>query len=148
MSQKDWNDKDGNDEQLEALLADLTIERAPASLTRRLKRIPREEGRSRPKWSWRLFADRSPGWLMAPAFAAVPLLVLAVVLMQKPQHSAEEIEQARENLAVAFAYIDKAGFRTGNEIQAVLGGELRQSVKKPLSEHIPFTVQSLEEEST
>jgi hypothetical protein len=148
MSQKDWNENDRTEEQLEALLANLTIEKAPARLTRRLMRIPREEGRGRPRWFWRPFADRSPGWLMAPAFAAVPLLVLAVILMQQPQHSAEEIEQARENLAVAFAYIDKAGFRTGHEIQAVLGGELRQSVKEPLSEHIPFTVQSLEEEST
>jgi hypothetical protein len=84
---------------------------------------------------------------MAPAFAVVPLLVLAVVLLQKPQPSSADVDQARQDLALAFAYIDKAGYRTGHEIQSVLGGELRHTVKGNLSKHIPFTKQSLEEET-
>jgi len=85
---------------------------------------------------------------MAPAFAAIPLLVLAVVLMQPRQPSPADVEQARQDLAIAFAYLDKVGYRTGSEIQSVLGGELRHSVKGNLSEHIPFTEQSRKEETT
>ena len=54
----------------------------------------------------------------------------------------------QKNGACAFTYLDKVGVLTGNEIQAVLGGELRHVVKEPLSEHIPFTEQSLKEKST
>ena len=137
-----------NEEQIEALLASLELEKAPASLTRRLKRIPREEGGRKRSWAWWPAANRTPAWRMVPAFAAVPLVVLAVVLMQEPRHSPADVEKARQDLAMAFAYIDKAGFRTGDEIQTVLGGELRHSVKDTLSKHIPFTAQSLEEDST
>ena len=137
-----------SDESLEAMLAQLEIEQAPASLTRRLMRIPHEQGSGAPLWARWLPRRRAPGWLLAPALAAVPLLVLSTLLLQPPRHSAEEIEQAREQLAVAFAYIDRAGFRTGDAIQAVLGEELRHSIKDPLSRHIPFTTQSHKEDST
>jgi hypothetical protein len=140
--------EDGNEAQIEALLASLELEKAPARLTRRLMRIPREEGGRKPSWAWWPAASRAPSWRLVPAFAAVPLLVLAVVLMQGPRHSSADVEKARQDLAVAFAYIDKAGLSTGNQIQAVIGGELRHSVKDTLSKHIPFTAQSLEEEST
>jgi hypothetical protein len=132
---------------INVMMEQLTIEKAPASLSRRLKRIPREQSRKENWWS-RLFPAQFPRWAMAPAFAAVPLLVLAVVLMQPRQPSPAEIEQARQDLAVAFAYLDKVGYRTGNEIQTVLGSELRHSVKDKLSEHIPFTEQSQKEETT
>jgi hypothetical protein len=89
-----------------------------------------------------------PRWAMAPAFAVVPLLVLAFVLMQPKQPSAADVEQARQDLVIAFTYLDKVGNRTGNEIQSVLGGQLRHSVKGNLSEHIPFTEQSRKEETT
>ena len=133
---------------LEAMLARLVIEKASASQTRRVMRIPREVGSGMPLWTRWLPQRRTSGWLLAPALAAVPLLVLSVLLLQPPRHSAEELEQARRQLAVAFAYIDKAGFRTGDEIQVVLGEELRHSIKDPLSRHIPFTTQSHKEDST
>ena len=85
---------------------------------------------------------------MAPALAAVPLIVLAVFLVQDRGPSEAEVEQARRDLAVAFAYMDRAGVRTGAEIQNVLGSELRNSVKKPLSEHMPFTEQFRKEETS
>ena len=140
------------DEQLEAMLADLDTEKAPASLTSRLNRIPEEEG-SR-GWSGlkrrlgRLFDNPTPRWVMAPAMAAVAVAVLAVVLMQDRGPTAAEVEQARQELAIAFAYLDKAGVRTGAEIQDALGGELRHSVKQPLSEHMPFTESFRKEETT
>jgi hypothetical protein len=144
------HDKD-LDAQIEKMMSKLTLEKAPASLSARLHRIPDEESakqRSRKsRWSW-LKAGPVPKWVLAPAMAAVPLLVIVVLLMQPTQPSQADIEQARRDLAVAFAYLDKVGYRTGNEIQSVLGGELRHVVKGPLSEHIPFTEQSLKEEST
>jgi hypothetical protein len=139
------------DAQIEAMMEQLTIEKAPASLSFRLNRIPEEESRKErskaSRWSW-LKAGSFPRWALVPAFAAVPLLVAVVILMQPKQPSPAEILQARQDLAVAFAYIDKVGHLTGNEIQTVLGAELRHSVKGPLSEHMPFTKQSLKEETT
>jgi len=150
MKKDNWNDRPGDIEaweaQIDAVMEQLTIEKAPASLSRRLQRIPRDERRKDNRWSW-LMPGQFPRWAMAPAFAAVPLLVLAVVLMQPRQPSPADVEQARQDLAIAFAYIDKVGYRTGNEIQAVLGGELRHSVKDTLSEHMPFTEQSHKEET-
>ena len=138
---KDW------ESQLDELMGQLSIEKAPPRLTRRLKRIPREHGGKPNRWSW-LMPGTMPRWALAPAFAAVPLLVIAVVMMQPKQPSRLEIEQARQDVAMAFAYLDKVGFRTGSQIHAVLGGELRRGVKKPLSEHMPFTEQSRKEETT
>ena len=84
---------------------------------------------------------------MAPAFAAVPLLALLAVFMLPQRPSATDIEQARRDLAVAFAYIDKVGYRTGSEIRSVVGGELRHTVKDKLSEHLPYTEQNRKEET-
>ena len=150
MKKDDWNDRTGDEEaweaQIDAMMEQLTVEKAPTSLSRRLKRIPREERGKENRWSW-LMPGQFPRWAMAPAFAVVPLLVLAFVLMQPQQPSAADVEQARQDLAIAFAYLDKVGHRTGNEIQTVLGGELRRSVKDNLSEHMPFTEQSRKEET-
>jgi hypothetical protein len=139
------------DTQIEKTLKQLTIEKAPASLTLRLNRIPEEESRKERletnRWSW-LKPGRLPRWVLVPAFAAVPLLVALVVLMQPRQPSPAEVEQARRDLVVAFTYLDKAGLMASDEIKSVLGAELRHSVKDPFSEYMPFTKQSLKEEST
>jgi hypothetical protein len=49
MKRDDWNDKTGDIEaweaQIDAMMEQLTVEKAPASLSRRLKRIPWEQGR-------------------------------------------------------------------------------------------------------
>lgn len=139
---------EGTDEQLEAMLQQLEIEKAPASLSSRLYRIPEEESNKGWKWPWQWFSNPMPQWVMAPALAAVPLIVLAIFLVQDRGPSEAEVEQARRDLAVAFAYMDKAGVITGAEIQNVLGSELRNSVKKPLSEHMPFTEQFRKEETS
>jgi hypothetical protein len=139
------------DQRIEAMMKQLTIEKAPASLSLRLNRIPEEEIRKQRlkehRWSW-LKPGSFPRWALVPAFAAVPLLVAVVMMMQPRQPSPAEVEQARQQIAVAFYYLDKAGYRTGTEIKTVLGAELRHSVKDPLSEHMPFTHQSLKEETT
>ena len=135
------------DAQIDHLLNQLEVEKAPARLTRKLKRIPRENREKKPLLPW-LFPGPLPKWVMAPAFAAVPLIAITVVMMQPKQPSEAEIEQARQDLAVAFAYLDKIGNRTGNQIHSVLGDELRHNVKDKLSEHIPFTEQSIQEETS
>jgi len=114
------------------------IERAPAGLQRKLRQIPRMERRI-----------QSPRrWVMATAFAIVPLLVIGLVLLQPRQPSQAEVEQARHGLAVAFAYIDKAGLLTGDRIHHILSSELENSVTDPLSKHIPYTKQSRKEKQS
>jgi len=144
------DDKD-YDAQIEKMMAHVTLEKAPASLSARLHRIPEEESRKqrsrRTRRSW--FGNGPlPRWALAPVLAAVPLVALVVILMQPRQPSRAEVEQARQDLVVAFTYLDKVGALTGSEIQSVLGSELRHIVKDPLSEHMPFTERSLKEEST
>jgi len=139
------------DTQIEKTLKQLTVEKAPASLTLRLNRIPEEETRKErlkgQRRSW-LKTGLFPRWALVPVFAAVPLVVVVVMLMQPRQPSPAEVEQARRDLVVAFTYLDKAGLMAGDEIKNVLGAELRHSVKDPFSEYMPFTKQSLKEEST
>jgi hypothetical protein len=135
------------DRELDALFAELDVERAPPGLTRRLYRIPQEE-QGRQSWLQRLLASGPrPRWVLVPALAAA-VLALGVILMLPRQPSQEEILQARHDLGVAFSYIDKAGVLTGQEIQSVLGGELRHTVKDNLSKHIPFTEQSHKEKTS
>ena len=148
MTHDPKNDGNGQEARLDSLLEQLEVESAPASLTSRLYRIPEEESSKGWKWPWQRASGSPPAWVMAPALAAVPLLVLGLVLMQPQQPSDADVEQARQELAVAFAYLDKVGNRTGNQIHSVLGGELRHNVKDKLSEHIPFTEQSRKEETT
>jgi len=139
------------DAQIETTLKQLTVEKAPASLTLRLNRIPEEETRKERlqerRWPW-LKRGAFPRWMLVPAFAAVPLAVAVVMLMQPRQPSPAEVEQARRDLVVAFSYLDKVGLKTGDEIRSVLGAELHHSVKDPFSEYMPFTKQSLKEETT
>ena len=86
------------DRQLDELLEQLEIEQAPPSLTRRLYRIPRDEGGRQGWWRWPL-PGLSPRWVLAPALAAA-LLAVGVVLMLPRQPSQEEIFQAQQELAV------------------------------------------------
>jgi hypothetical protein len=152
---------DRYDEQLDALFRQLGVEKAPPSLTRRLHRIPREEGYAAGWRKW-LRPAAVPRWVLVPAFAAA-LLAVGIVLtlpeltvpdptVLEPtvphRPSQAEVLQARQDLALAFKYIDKAGVITGREIQSVLGDGLIHPVKDNLSKHIPFTEQSLKEETS
>ena len=85
---------------------------------------------------------------MATAMACIPLLAVLIVFMQPKEPSAAEVEQARRDLALAFTYIDKVGYRTGDYLQNVLGTELRTGVTDNISKHFPFTEQSHEEEKS
>ena len=106
--------------QLQQAMDQINVERAPGSLTKRLNAIPREH-RSTP--AFRLF---QPRWAMA--LAAIPLVVITISLMRPDTPSASEVAQARQELAIAFAYLDKAGTITGREIESAVGQTMANAV--------------------
>ena len=104
--------------QLQQAMDSVHVERAPASLTKRLHAIPRQQ---KPKFS--LF---QPPWVTA--LAAIPLVIIAVSLMRPDTPSASEIAQARQEMAMAFAYLDRAGVITGREIESTVGHTMANAV--------------------
>jgi len=121
--------------QLQQALEQLRVEAAPASLTRRLRRIPREQV---PR-SWQV----KPRW--AAALAAVPLAVLALWLVQPHEPSRAEIEKAAADLAIAFSYIEKVSDRTAGRIEREVGGELQQAVGGSMIRSLPKSTSESQE---
>jgi len=111
--------------QLQQALARLPAERAPDSLRRKLRRIPREHGTP---W-WAVLAQ--PRWVAVTAVLAIAT-VTAVTQIGPRQPSEAEIAQARHDLAIAFAYLDKVGERTGLEIQHTVNEGMSESVTSPM----------------
>ena len=66
------------DAQMEHLLNQLEIEKAPASLTRRLRQIPREHPEHKPRLPW-LFPGPLPKWAMAPTAARGSTATVVIV---------------------------------------------------------------------
>jgi len=99
---------------LQQAMRQIPRERAPASLRRKLRRIPREQrAMERPAWF-------QPRW--AAALATVPLLaVLALSQMGPRQPTEAEIMQARQDLALAFGYLEKATRVTNSQVQSAIG---------------------------
>ncbi len=114
--------------QLQQAMDAIHVERAPASLRKRLRAIPRTH-RTRP-----VFSLLQPRWAMA--LAAIPLVVIAVSLMRPDTPSASEIAQARQELAIAFAYLDKAGVITGREIESTVAHTMADAVTDSVSKAI------------
>lgn len=113
--------------QLQQAMEQLQPEQAPASLRRKLKRIPREHAERR--------VYLQPRWVAA--FAAVPLAVLSLWLAQPQQPSRAEVEQAAAELAIAFAYIEQVSGRTVGRIEHEVGGELNKAVGGSVIKSIP-----------
>ena len=114
--------------QLQRAMEAIKVEKAPPSLTRKLNAIPRKES-ARP-----LFGFLQPRWVMA--MAVVPLVLFSVSLMQPETPSADEIAKARQEMAIAFAYLDKAGMITGREIESTVGDTLSNAVTGSLNKAI------------
>ena len=119
--------------QLQQAMDAIRVEKAPASLTKKLQAIPRQH-RRKPAFSLSSFAQ--PRW--AAALAAVPLVVIALSLMRPATPSEAEIAQARQELAIAFAYLDKAGVITGREIESKVGRTMANAV----TDSVNRTIQS------
>jgi len=121
--------------QLQQAMDAVHVERAPASLRKRLNAIPREQ---RADSRFRLL---QPRWAMA--LAAIPLAIIAVNLMQPATPSADELAKARQELAIAFAYLDRAGNITGREIESKVG----QTMADALSGSVNRTIKLQNENS-
>ena len=106
--------------QLQQAMDEVRVERAPASLTKRLNAIPGQYSGSR------LFGFLQPRWVMA--LAAIHLVLFSVSLLQPETPSANEIAKARHDMAIAFAYLDKAGVITGREIESTVGNTIANAV--------------------
>lgn len=106
--------------QLQQAMDSIRVERAPDSLRKRLRAIPREH---RPERSIRWL---QPRWAMA--LAVIPLVIVAVSMMQPHKPSASEVAKARQELAIAFAYLDKAAAITGREIESTVGQTMADAV--------------------
>ena len=106
--------------QLQQAMDAVHVERAPDSLRKRLQSIPRRH-RDKPVFS--LF---QPRW--AAAFAAIPLVLITYSLMQPKTPTDAEIAQARQDLVIAFAYLDRAGQFTGREIESVVGNTMSEAI--------------------
>jgi anti-sigma factor RsiW len=106
--------------QLQQAMEAIHVERAPDSLRKRLRAIPRTH-RTRP-----VFSLLQPRWAMA--LAVIPLVLISISLMRPDTPSAEEIAQARHDMAIAFAYLDKAGVITGREIESSVGQTMSNAV--------------------
>lgn len=141
--------------ELQQMMAGLPQDRAPASLTKRLLAVPAEQ-RARQKAErkaghkpGRAITTRSwlkPGWVMA--VAAVPLVVIAVSMMQPKQPSPQEIAQARHDLAIAFAYLDKAGRMTGREIETQVGNTMTDAIAGSVFRNVTSQYDLSKENST
>jgi len=106
--------------QLQQAMDQVRVERAPASLRKRLNAIPREHRKVK------TFSLFQPRWAMA--LAVVPLALITISLMQPDTPSASEVAKARQELAIAFAYLDKAGAITGREIESTVGDTMANAV--------------------
>jgi len=106
--------------QLQQAMDDVKVERAPASLRKRLNAIPRQQRKAQ------TFSFLQPRWAMA--LAAIPLVVITISLMQPDTPSASEIAKARQDMALAFAYLDKANAITSREIESSVGHTLADAV--------------------
>ncbi len=131
---------------LQAMMDQLEIERAPASLRAKLSRIPQTESAADRRWFG------MPRWLPVGAVAAVPLLVIAVVMMQsgprQRDYTEAEVLQARQDVLTAFAYLDRVGERAGRVIEGELAKEFSDGVNDNVSRYMPFTHQSEQEEKS
>ncbi len=102
---------------LREALAELPAERAPRSLQRRLQRIPRRAGR-RFRW-WR------PAWALA---LLVPVVAVIAVQQQRLAQQEAELAQARQDLALALSYIEKANTIAAGQINAAMAVGLTRPV--------------------
>jgi hypothetical protein len=73
-----------------------------------------------------IFNLLQPRWALA--LAAIPLVLISVSLMRPNTPSAEDVAQARQEMAIAFAYLDKAGDITGREIGSSVGHTMANAV--------------------
>ncbi len=112
------NDSDAAwERELRAALAALPGEQAPRSLRRRLQGIPR---RARRRHGW-----LRPAWALA---LVVPVVVVIGLQQQRLARQEAELLRARQDLALALSYLEKANNITTGQISAALDTGLARPV--------------------
>ncbi len=119
--------------ELQRGMESLGVESAPPSLRRKLKEIPLRERYGFMPQNW-IFAALKPA---AVSFAGAALVVFALLIARPWEPSAQDVEQARQDLKVAFAYLDKINNRAAHQIDSVIATEFRDSVTGVISKHMP-----------
>ena len=121
--------------QLQQAMDAIHVERAPDSLRKRLRAVPRQQ---KPK-----FRLLQPRWALA--LAAIPLVVISLSLMRPDTPSASELAQARHDIAIAFAYLDKATKRTSREIELTVGNTMSDAIAGSVIRNIKSQYETFEE---
>ena len=106
--------------QLQQMMDTVGVEQAPASLKKKLRAIPGEH-RNKP-----FFSLLQPRWAMA--LAVIPLVLISVSMMRPDTPSEADIAQARQEMAIAFAYLDRAGMVTRREIGSTVSHTMADAV--------------------
>jgi hypothetical protein len=131
--QLELNDEDW-ERRLQQALADMPLERAPAGLRRRLRDIPRRDRRPfrlQPRWSL--------------ALALVPFLLAGLLFQQQRQQREleQELAQARQDLAQALHYLERANERAGASVMEAMelgvGQPVSRTTYSVLHEHLDLT---------
>jgi anti-sigma factor RsiW len=136
--------------QLQQALEAIPLQRAPASLRRKLADIPAGQGREKR-------AKTRAGWFQPAwigALAAIPLVLIAVSLWKPAEvattaplaaeqapPTAAELREARQELAVAFEYLGKVGRKTGLEIGTTVNTEMQQTINQNMIQTIQDQMQ-------
>ena len=126
--------------ELQQALASLPAEKAPASLQRRLDSIPRKQRRTRPLH-----------WLLRPqwALATVLLLILAggglYQQQQEQRQQQAELAQAKQDLALVLAYLEKINRSTNQQIQATVSDVTSEPVARITTQTLQTQLQTGEE---
>jgi len=123
--------------ELQQVMDGIHVERAPAGLTKRLRSIPREQRAvSAGRWI-------QPRW--AIALATIPLVIIALSVMWPDRPSTSEIVKARQQLALAFAYLDRAGAITRREIELTVGQATANAVTGSVNRAIQLQKETTKE---
>ena len=109
--------------ELQRIISEIPAERAPSSLRRKLRQIPRQiRARERPG-----FLQLRWGMVMATVMVAV---TITVSQMWPNEPTDVEIAQARQDLNLALTYLARASRRTRNEIALNIGHGFSRPVTK------------------
>ena len=79
------------------------------------------------------------------ALAILPLVVITFSLMRPDTPSASEVAQARHDLAIAFAYLNRASNRTGHEIESSVGNTMTDAIAGSVIRNIKSQNQPIKE---
>jgi len=137
--------------QLQQALEAVPQQRAPDSLRLKLANIPHEHGKPEKRGEKAARGWLQPAWITA--LAAVPLLLIALSLRGPEQShvkepSIAELEQARQELAVAFGYLEKVTRKASLEIGTTVNSEMQQSINENMIRTISDQMEFNKERNT